>query len=269
MKIGLEGKVAVVTGGGTGIGRDITRLFCEAGCTVVIASRKAKHLDTAQEALEAKGHHVETHPLDVTRPEEVEAFARHLEDKHGRLDILINNAGGNFICSVRDMSVNGWLSVIDINLNGCFYGSKILGELMIRSGKGGSICNLVATYGWNGAPGNAHSASAKAGVIALTKSLATEWAQYGIRVNAVAPGPIETPIATKQLKFAAPAVLKGLMRDIPLRRMGTTNEVARAVLFLSAPEWASYITGEVLVVDGGHVLFSGIDPSSYLEKKER
>jgi NAD(P)-dependent dehydrogenase (short-subunit alcohol dehydrogenase family) len=269
MEMRLDGKVAVVTGGGTGIGFEITRAFCETGCKVIIASRDPEHLEGARKEFKGMGHDVETYVLDITRPDKVEAFAEHIDKNYDRFDLLVNNAGGNFICPVRRMSVNGWLSVININLNGSFYCSKFLGELMIKHGKGGAITNLVATYGWTGAPGNAHSASSKAGIMALTKSLATEWAQFGIRVNAVSPGPIETPIAIEHLKFTAPHVMKHLMRAIPMRRMGTTDEVARAVLFLSAPEWSSYVTGEILVVDGGACLFPGVDPTSYLEKKEK
>lgn len=268
MEIRLDGKVAVVTGGGTGIGWEITRAFLEAGCRVIIASRNPEHLEEARKEFEKMGHGLDTCACDITQPEQVQALAERIDELHGRLDILVNNAGGNFICPVRRMSVNGWRSVININLNGSFFCSKFLGELMIKHGNGGSIINLVATYGWTGAPGNAHSASSKAGVMALTKSLATEWAQFGIRVNAVSPGPIETPIAVQQLKFTAPQVMKHLKRAIPMRRMGTTDEVARSVLFLAAEDWSSYITGEILVVDGGACLFPGIDPTSYLEKKE-
>jgi len=268
MELELKDKVVVVTGGGTGIGHDISRLFCEAGSRVVIASRNPEHLEPAKEAFAAEGHTVDTYVLDITQPEAIQAFGDHLKTNYQRLDVLVNNAGANFICSVRKMSVNGWLSVININLNGTFFCSKILGEMMIESGNPGSIINMVATYGWTGAPGNAHSSSAKAGIIALTKSLAAEWAQFGIRVNAVAPGPIETPIAVKQLKFLAPGVLDKIKEDVPMQRLGTPEEAARAVLFLSSEKWASYITGEVMVVDGGHVLFSGIDPTSYLEKND-
>ena len=139
---------------------------------------------------------------------------------------------------------------------------------MIEHRRGGSIINLVATYGWTGAPGNIHSAASKAGVIAITKTLAAEWAQYNIRVNAIAPGPISTPIANKQLKFTEDSVMSNLIKDIPLKRLGLPEEIAKTAYYLASPYWSSYMTGAVIVIDGGHVLYQGIDPSVYLERKQ-
>lgn len=261
----LDNKVAFITGGGTGIGKISAEMLGKNGCKVIIASRSEDHLQKTVSEFKEYGIDINYFVLNITNYQDVQNVADSISENYGRLDILVNNAGGNFSCSTRKLSVNGWNSVININLNGSFYCSKFFGEKMIEFGNGGSIINLVATYGWTGAPGNAHSSASKAGIIALTKTLASEWAQYNIRVNAIAPGPIKTPIAIKHLGFEKNDINNKLMNEIPLRRLGEPEEIAKSVLFLASNYWSSYVTGEVIVVDGGHVLYKGLDPDLYLE----
>jgi len=171
--------------------------------------------------------------------------------KHfGSLDILVNNAAGNFICRAEDLSPNGWNAVIGIVLNGSFYCSRAVGQYMIARKRGGSIISVLANYVWTGSPGTIHSAAAKAGVMSMTQTLAVEWAPHGIRVNAVAPGPIEaSPGAAKQL-WNSPEAVDRITAAIPGHKWGTPTQVADAVAFLAAAQ-SSFISGEILTIDGG------------------
>src|SRR6266850_2585399 len=178
-----------------------------------------------------------------------------VDGDHGRIDFLVNNAAGNFIAPADQLTVNGWNSVINIVLNGTFYCTSAVGKRMIAA-KSGSILNIIANYAWTGAPGVVHSASAKAGVLAMTRTLAVEWARHKIRVNAMAPGPVDTPGASARL-FPDPAIHEGIRHTIPLRRFATLEEVANAAAYLLS-DYASYVTGEAMVIDGGQWL-SGAD----------
>jgi NAD(P)-dependent dehydrogenase (short-subunit alcohol dehydrogenase family) len=173
----------------------------------------------------------------------------------GHIDILINNAAGNFICRAEDLSPNGWNAVIDIVLNGSFYCSREVGRHMIVRGGGGAIVSILANYVWTGSAGTIHSAAAKAGVMSMTQTLAVEWARHGIRVNAVAPGPIESPGAARQL-WSTPEAVERITRMVPLQRWGKPEDVADAVAFLVS-EHAGFITGETLTLDGGAWLGRG------------
>jgi len=185
----LEGRVAVITGGGTGIGRAIAFEFARLGARMAIASRSLDHLEPTAQEVRAQGAEVLVVPTDVRVPEQVENLCAETERRLGSLDILVNNAAGNFICPAEKLSPNGWKAVVDIVLNGSFYCSRAAGLRMIESGKGGNILNLVAAYAWAGGPGTIHSACAKAGVVTMTRTLAVEWASFKIRVNALSPGP--------------------------------------------------------------------------------
>jgi NAD(P)-dependent dehydrogenase (short-subunit alcohol dehydrogenase family) len=245
----LNGQVAVVTGGGTGIGLAIAKRLGSLGARIAIASRDSANLESGCAALREAGVDALAIQLDVRKLEQVDEMVERTVKHFGSLDILVNNAAGNFICRAEDLSPNGWNAVIGIVLNGTFYCSRAVGRYMIARKRGGSIVSILANYVWTGSPGTIHSAAAKAGVMSMTQTLAVEWAAYGIRVNAVAPGPIESPGAAKQL-WSTPDAVERITNMVPLKRWGTPEEVADAVAFLSAPQ-SGYITGEVLTIDGG------------------
>jgi len=251
----LDGRVAIITGGGTGIGLAIAAEYARLGARLVLASRNPEHLEPAARELASSGAHVLTVLTDVRVPEQVEHLMEETARRFDSIDILVNNAAGNFICPAEKLSVNGWNSVVNIVLNGTFYCSRAAGLRMIKSGRGGSILNIVATYAWTGGPGTIHSASAKAGVVCMTRTLAVEWAQYQIRVNAIAPGPVETEGAGSRL-WASPDVRDALIRSVPRGRMGRADEIAQAAAYLVS-DYADLVTGEVLVMDGGQWLGKG------------
>lgn len=255
----FDGRVAVITGGGTGIGFGIARELARLGATLVLCSRSEEHLGPAVEQLRSetgRAGAAHYHTLDVRDADAVEAMTAKVLAEHGKIDLLVNNAAGNFMVESAALSTNGWNSVIGIVLNGTFYCTSAVGKRMIAAKSGGSILNVIANYAWTGAPGVVHSASAKAGVLAMTRTLAVEWARHKIRVNAIAPGPVHTEGAWKRL-VADPIVEEGIRRTIPLRRFASLEEVANAAAYLLS-DFASYVTGEAFVIDGGQWL-SGAD----------
>lgn len=245
----FDGRTGVITGGATGIGFAIAKALTRLGARVILVSRKEENLKKAVAEL---GERAQYHVLDVRDADAVEAMAA----KFGAVDFLVNNAAGNFIVPAEQLTTNGWNSVIGIVLNGTFYCTSALGKRMIESKRGGTILNVIANYAWTGAPGVVHSASAKAGVLAMTQTLAVEWARHKIRVNAIAPGPVHTEGASARL-FPDPAIEEGIKRTIPLRRFATLDEIANAASYLLS-DYASYVTGEAFVIDGGQWL-SGAD----------
>ncbi|HWS70552.1 MAG TPA: SDR family oxidoreductase, partial [Thermoanaerobaculia bacterium] len=224
----FEGRVGIVTGGATGIGNAIARELARLGAHVVICSRKEENLAKAVEVIRSETGRAEAasyHVLDVRDAEAVEAMVAKLDADRGRIDFLVNNAAGNFISPADQLSTNGWNSVIGIVLNGTFYCTSAVGKRMIAKQTGGVMLNVIANYAWTGAAGVVHSASAKAGVLAMTQTLAVEWARHKIRVNAIAPGPVDTPGAAARL-FPDPAILEGIRKTVPLRRFATLEEIA-------------------------------------------
>jgi NAD(P)-dependent dehydrogenase (short-subunit alcohol dehydrogenase family) len=251
----LKNQVAIVTGGGTGIGVAIAKRLGELGARVVIGSRNAENLERGSAELRHAGLDPLCVQVDVRNPEQVDELVERSVRHFGHIDILINNAAGNFICRAEELSPNGWNAVINIVLNGSFYCSRAVGRHMIARGQGGAIVSILANYVWTGSPGTIHSAAAKAGVMSMTQTLATEWAPHKIRVNAVAPGPIESEGAARQL-WNTPEAVQRISDMVPLKRWGQPSEVADAVVFLVAPG-AGYITGEILTIDGGAWLGRG------------
>jgi len=244
----FEGRVCVVTGGGTGLGLEISRGLAELGAKVVVTSRNPEHHTALLSEAERRGWCVRSLECDVREPERVAATAKAVLDEFGVVDILVNNAAGNFVCPAERLSSNAWRSVLGIVLDGTFYCSRAFGKPMLKRGEG-QIFNIVATYAWTGMPGVVHSASAKAGVLAMTKTLASEWADRGVRVNAIAPGPFESSGARGNL-WPTEEIKARLEQQIPLGRFGDVDEVAAHCLYLLSPA-SAYITGECLTVDGG------------------
>ncbi len=255
----FDGRVGIITGGATGIGNAIAREVARLGARVVLASRKEENLGKAVEQIRSETGRADSatyHVLDVRDSDAVEAMAAKVDADHGRIDFLLNNAAGNFIVPAEQLSINGWNSVIGIVLNGTFYCSSAVGKRMIERKNGGVMLNVIANYAWTGGPGVIHSASAKAGVLAMTRTLAVEWARHKIRVNAIAPGPVDTPGAAERL-FPDPMIMEGIRKTIPLRRFANLEEIAQSASYLLS-DYASYVTGENFVIDGGQWL-SGAD----------
>jgi NAD(P)-dependent dehydrogenase (short-subunit alcohol dehydrogenase family) len=254
-KEAFRGQTVVITGGGTGLGLETARRFAALGANLVLASRSSAHLEPAAAELRAGGADVLAVVTDVRRPRDVAAMKDAALGRFGAIDVLVNNAAGNFLCPAEELSPGGWKVVIDIALNGVFYCSREVGRHMIGRGRG-RIVNVVAAYAWTGGPGTVHSAAAKAGVVALTRTLAVEWARHGLRVNAVCPGVFDTEGARERL-WPTPEQREALRRTIPLGRFAEPGEVADAILWLASP-WADYVNGDVLVVDGGQHLGKGL-----------
>lgn len=251
----FAGKVAIITGGGTGLGRSIALSLASKGAKVVIASRNVEHLDKTAAEIKALGGEVMTHSFDVRNPEQVDAMVNAVLQRWGQIDILVNNAAGNFVIPAEELTPNGWNAVIGIVLNGTWYCTSAVGKHMISRGQG-SILNIVANYAWSGYPGVVHSAAAKAGVLNMTRTLAVEWGYKGLRINALAPGTMPSQAASKNLKFAAEWVQKKIRAAVPLGRLTDADEMAELGVFLLSDQ-AAYINGEVLTADGGQWLPRG------------
>ncbi len=258
----LAGKVALVTGGGTGIGLGIASCLSAAGATVAIASRKPEHLAAAAEALRGAGGGVTTVETNVREPEAVARMVERVAAEHGRIDLLVNNAAGNFYAPSATLSPNAWRAVVETDLYGTFYCSQAVYPVMKAQG-GGRIVSISMTLHYRGWPLMAHATAAKAGVDALTRTLALEWAPDRITVNAVAPGPIPTEGVKKAFTPPGgvggpdvPAMDEYVARAIPLGRWGTPEDIGHMVTFLAGPA-AGWITGAIFVVDGGSWLAGG------------
>jgi NAD(P)-dependent dehydrogenase (short-subunit alcohol dehydrogenase family) len=252
----LRGRVALITGGGTGLGLEIARALGRRGAVVVLASRGEEHLNAGRAALEDEGLKAVTHVCDVRDAHAVRRLVKTVEEDLGGIDVLVNNAAGNFVRPAEDLPEKAFANVVDIVLNGTFNVSRATGRSMIARGRGGVILNVVATYAWTGGPGTIHSACAKAGVLAMTRTLAIEWARHRIRVVAVAPGPFDSKGAADRL-WPSEELAERVRSAIPLGRFATRAEVAAACAWLVSDE-ASYVTGECLTMDGGAWLGRGI-----------
>ncbi|XP_054851442.1 peroxisomal 2,4-dienoyl-CoA reductase [(3E)-enoyl-CoA-producing] isoform X2 [Eublepharis macularius] len=258
----LKGKVAFVTGGGSGIGFRITEILMRHGCQTVIASRNLQKLtESAKKLSAATGQRCLPLCLDVRQPQSIQSAVDEALKEFSRIDILVNNAAGNFLCPASSLSFNAYKTVIDIDTLGTFNVSKVVYDKWLRD-HGGVIVNITATLSYRGHVLQVHAGTAKAAVDAMTKHLAVEWGPNRIRVNSLAPGPISGTEGYRRLG-GHHAEASGFHHTIPLLRTGNKTEIAHGVLYLASP-LASYVTGTTLVVDGGSWLTSPNDFHSLL-----
>lgn len=252
----FAGQVALVTGGGTGIGRHTALAFARLGADVAIASRDRDHLDDVADEIESLGVGCLAHPTNIREPDQVELLRAAVYERWGKLDFLVNNAGGQFPATPSQISDNGWRAVVDLNLNGTWNMVNRFMEPMTRAGFG-SIVNVVHVYSFDrGAPLFVHSGAARAGVVNMTRTMAPYLGPFGVTINALAPGAVSTEgLEQNELEKVGhdlDSLGQILNLDHPSRRMGTADEVAAAVLFLCSPA-ARFITGTALVADGGEL----------------
>ncbi|MDP6991591.1 MAG: 2,4-dienoyl-CoA reductase [Candidatus Marinimicrobia bacterium] len=259
----LKEKTIIITGGGTGLGKSMATRFAELGANLVITSRRQDVIDNTAEELRQYGGKVLAITCDVRDPEQVQSMVDQTVSELGSIDILLNNAAGNFISPTEDLSPNGFKTVVDIVLNGTFNCTQAAGKVM-RESDGGVILNIVTTYAWTGSGYVVPSACAKAGVLAMTRSLAVEWAKYGIRTVAIAPGPFPTKGAWSRLAPPGLGIQKKMINRVPLKRVGEHEELANLASYLVSDQ-AGYINGEVVTIDGGEWL-QGAGEMNELEK---
>jgi citronellol/citronellal dehydrogenase len=245
----LDGQVALISGAGRGIGKAIAIQFARLGAKVVLCGRNAERLAQTEAGLRALGTDVLAHPMTIRDPEAVARLFDAVYARFGKLDTLVNNAGGQYPQAAIDFSVKGWNAVIDTNLNGTWYMMQTAAQRWRDTKTKGSIANIVAVV-WRGMPGIAHTCAARAGVIYLSKTVAIEWAPLGIRVNCVAPG----VIATEGMDVYPDQARRDFPKSNLMQRFGEVRDVADAVTYLSGPSGA-FVTGEVMVVDGGNQLW--------------
>ena len=241
----FEGQVVMVSGAGSGLGKAIACQFGRLGAKLVICGRKAEPLERAAEAMRALGIECLAYPMTIRDPDQVAALFEVAWSRYGRLDVLVNNAGGQFPQAAIDFSVKGWNAVIDTNLNGTWYMMQAAARRWRDAGSSGCIVNIVAVVE-RGLPGVAHTAAARAGVIYLSKTLAVEWAPLKIRINNVAPG----VTATEGMNVYPEEARAEFARANPMMRLGDAQDVADACCYLAGPS-GKFITGEVLAIDGG------------------
>ncbi len=260
----LKNKTIIITGGGTGLGKSMATRFGELGANLVLTSRRQEVLDEAARDINDKtGAEILTVSTDIRNSDEVTKMFKKAVDKFEKIDCILNNAAGNFISPTENLSENAFRTIIDIVLVGTFNCTQAAGKAMRDSG-GGVILNIVTTYAFTGSGYVVPSACAKSGVLAMTRSLAVEWAKYGIRTNAIAPGPFPTKGAWKRLVPPGLNIEKKMMERVPLKRFGEHDELANLASYLMADE-SGYMNGEVITMDGGEWL-KGAGQFNALEK---
>jgi len=255
LKVGsIEGTTVMITGGGTGLGRGFALRFAEAGATVALVARNSERLEAVAAEVRGQGGVAFVYQADIRDASAVQKVVDAIVADTGRLDVLVNNAAGNFVARAEDVTPNGWNAVVGIVLNGSFYCARAAGRQMLKQGSG-KILSVVASYAWVGGPGTVHSAAAKAGVIAMTKTLAVEWGPRNLQVNCLCPGFVDTE-QSRQVLWPTEAARAKLVSRIPAGRFGSIEEVVEAGFYLCSPA-ADYINGEVLTIDGGEWLNKG------------
>ncbi len=263
----LKGKTIVVTGGGSGLGKSMSTYFLQLGANVVITSRSLDRLEgAAKEMEEATGGQVLPVACDVRKYEQIEAMLDAAWERFGQVDVVVNNAAGNFVSPTERLSHRAFDVVVDIVLRGTYYTTLAAGKRWIKQGIQGNFLNIVTTYAWTGSGFVVPSACGKGGVLALTRSLAAEWAKYKIRSNAIAPGPFPTKGAWERLVPKGFEDLADPTNRVPLRRTGEHQELANLAAYLVS-DFAAYMTGEVIAIDGGEWIynagqFTGLDALS-------
>lgn len=250
----LKGKTILVTGGGTGLGRAMSETFSQLGADVVIASRKLEVIQkTAGEISEKTGNEVLGLQCDVRDHEQVEKMIADSIAKFGKVDVLVNNAAGNFVSPTERLSNRAFDTIVDIVLKGTYNCTLAMGKIWIENKQPANVLSIVTTYAWTGSGYVVPSACAKAGVLTMTRSLASEWGKYGIRLNAIAPGPFPTEGAFSRLFPKEVHDMMNPMKRIPLQRLGETPELANLASYLIS-DYAAYVNGEVVTIDGGEWL---------------
>lgn len=245
----LAGRVAIITGGGTGIGFGIAKAFVKVGAKVVLASRKVEQLNQAVDTLRQLGGQAIAVQTDVRDCDKVEAMAKAAVEAFGAVDIMVANAAGNFVVPAAEMSSNAWKTVIDIDLNGTFFCARATYPLLRSSQYGGRLIAISTTRALEGWPGCAHAGAAKAGIMSLIRTLASEWGPDGIRCNTIAPGAIGDTEGVKRI-YEDQGRAERELSSVPLGKFGSTADIAQAAVFLCSDAGA-YVTGADLVVDGG------------------
>nr|WP_305794613.1 SDR family oxidoreductase [Halomarina rubra] len=245
----FEGQRVLITGGGTGIGRELALAFADHGADVAVASRSMEHLAPVADDIEQRGVQACATTVDVREYDAVEAMRDTVVSELGGIDVLVNNAGANFLSPTESLSPNGWRAVVGTILDGTAYCTLAVGEHMMET-DGGTILSMGATNSVGGAPYHAHSGAGKAGVHNLMQTVANEWAGHGIRANTVAPGIVETEGVAEAAGGELPA---SMLETIPADRFGEAADCVPLTLFLASPA-AAYVTGSYFVVDGGHAL---------------
>ncbi len=248
----LAGKTVLITGGGTGLGKSMATRLGDLGANLIIASRKAEVLEAAAKELRETGAGVLPFTCDVRKPADVQEMVSRGLKEFDQIDVLVNNAAGNFVSPTEMLTPGGFKVIVDIVLNGTFNCTQTVGRQMMEQG-GGTILNIVTTYAWTGSGYVVPSACAKAGVLAMTRSLAVEWAKYKIRLNAIAPGPFPTEGAWQRLVPPGLGIERAMKKRIPLKRFGEHQELANLAAYLVS-DGSGYINGEVVTIDGGEWL---------------
>lgn len=259
-------KTAIVTGGGTGIGREVALLLAARGMDVVICGRRDAPLEEVAETIRAAGGTALSLRCDIREPDEVARLFEAACKEYGDVDILVNNAGGQFPAAAVDLSPRGWNAVLNTNFSGTFFCCQALGRLAAKEKGGGRvIVNMTIPWFDRGCAGLSHAVAARAGVVALTKSLAVEWAPLGVRVNCIAPGMVATEGLVEEEFHGDPEGSAAMLGAVPLGRASTAEEIARAIGFMVSDD-AAYMSGHTLVIDGAISLGPGV---SFMEHARR